>query len=120
MRFTALTRNGEFTRAYTRGKTFVHPQLVTYVFKTRTGKLRVGITTSKKIGNAVTRNRARRVIRAAMAAQLPPGAGGYDVVFVARGRTAGCKSWQVERVMKKHLQAAGLVPADAARPEAQG
>lgn len=50
MRYTSLTRNNEFTRAYRRGKSFVHPFLVTYVFPRRSGKVRVGITSSKKIG----------------------------------------------------------------------
>lgn len=112
MRYRVLNKNREFTRAYTRGKSFVHPLLVTYVVKTRGKKLRVGITSSKKIGNAVARNRARRVIRAAMAAQLPPDAGSWDIVFVARGRTAGCKSWQLEKVMRRQLVAAGVLQQD--------
>lgn len=109
MRYRTLTRNKEFTRAYTRGKSFVHPLLVTYVVKTRTRKTRVGITSSKKIGNAVTRNRARRVIRAAMYNQLPKDVGSWDIVFVARSKTAQSKSWQVEKVMRKHLEAAGVL-----------
>ena len=63
MRYHPLTRNNEFARAYTRGKSFVHPHVVLYVNKNRLGRTRVGITASKKIGNAVTRNRARRVLR---------------------------------------------------------
>ncbi len=109
MRYRTLTRNKEFTRAYTRGKSFVHPLLVTYVVKKRAGQTRVGITSSKKIGNAVTRNRARRVIRAAMQQQLPKDAGSWDIVFVARGKTAASKSWQLEKVMKKQLEAAGVL-----------
>lgn len=112
MKYRVLNRNNEFTRAYARGKAFVHPLLVTYVFRTRSKKLRVGVTSSKKIGNAVTRNRARRVIRAAMAQVLPPEAGSWDIVFVARGRTAASKSWQVQKIMKKQLEAAGVLPAE--------
>ena len=109
----SLKDNRDFRRLYTRGKSFVGPALVTYVMKNRCGGIRVGITTSKKIGNAVARNRARRVIRAAMAAQLPPDAGSWDIVFVARGRTAASKSWQLEKVMRRQLIAAGvLAPQD--------
>ena len=59
----ALKRNGEFSRAYAKGKAFVHPFVVLYVFKRRRkeGGMRIGITTSKKIGGAVQRNRARRI-----------------------------------------------------------
>lgn len=87
MRYHPLTRNNEFARAYTRGKSFVHPHVVLYVNKNRLGRTRVGITASKKIGNAVTRNRARRVLRAALYEVLPPDVGGYDLVLVARGQT---------------------------------
>ena len=66
MRYKTLTRNNEFSRAYARGKSFVHPHLVLYVNKNRKGTTRVGLTATKKIGKAVTRNRARRVMRAAL------------------------------------------------------
>ena len=53
-----------------------------------TGRLRVGFTASKKIGNAVARNRAKRRLRAAASQLLPLlGRGGHDYVLVARGTT---------------------------------
>ena len=104
MRYHPLTRNNEFARAYTRGKSFV-----LYVNKNRLGRTRVGITASKKIGNAVTRNRARRVLRAALYEVLPPDVGGYDLVLVARGQTPRLKSTQVAKTLERQLRAAGLV-----------
>ncbi|MEG2769311.1 MAG: ribonuclease P protein component [Oscillospiraceae bacterium] len=113
MKLNALKRNNDFIRAYKRGKSLVSPLLVTYVVKNRENKTRVGITSSKKIGNAVTRNRARRVIRAALANVLPQkSVGGVDIVFVARGTTAHKKSYQLEPVIKQHLTNAGILKND--------
>ena len=50
--------------------------------------IRYGITASRKVGNAVARNRAKRRLRAA-AVEILPGAAapGYDVVLIARAAT---------------------------------
>ena len=106
---TSLNRNIDFRRAYSRGKVYSNPALVTYVAKTRAGICRVGITTSKKIGNAVERNRSRRVIRAAFRAVLPQVEGKWDIVFVARSKTKYLKSTQLEPIILRHLEQAGVI-----------
>ena len=68
----------------------------------------MGITTSKKIGNAVERNRARRIIRAAFRDNLPYLKNGYDFVFVARSRTKHLKSTDSSAIMSKQLSKAGV------------
>lgn len=108
-KMVALCRNNDFRRLYARGKSFVSPVVVVYTLKNRTGQVRVGITTSKKIGNAVQRNRSRRVIREAyrgLASRVRPG---VDLVFVARGKTPYVKSTDVARHMERQLQAAGVL-----------
>lgn len=108
-----LKRNGEFSRAYARGKGYVHPFVVTYVFKRRRGGMRLGITTSKKIGGAVQRNRARRVIRAAFDSLPVDVSRPVDLVFVARGATTRITSTQLVPVLQKQLAAAGLLRQDS-------
>lgn len=105
----SLKENYEFVRAYRRGKSYVSPVLVAYVFKNRKKSNRVGITTSKKIGKAVKRNRARRVIRAAYRNLSQQCKQGYDIVFVARTRTAYVKSTEVQKHMELLLNKAGIL-----------
>ena len=107
-RFTAVKQNSDFRRAYGRGKVYTSPALVTYIIKNRAGVCRIGITTSKKIGNAVKRNRARRVIRAAFLS-MPPLKQGYDIIFVARTRTVYKKSTEIAEAMLSQLKKAGLI-----------
>lgn len=105
-----LNLNKDFRRLYGRGKSHVHPLLVTYIIPNRRGIIRYGITTGKKVGGAVQRNRARRVIEAAMRENLKRAdCGGADVVFVARTRTVSAKSYDVASVMKKHFKEGGLI-----------
>ena len=70
MRYRTLTKNKEFSRIYARGKSYVHPNLVLYVAKNRLGYTRIGLTATKKVGHAVQRNRARRIMRAALSEHL--------------------------------------------------
>lgn len=107
-RLVTLRQNRDFRRLYRRGKSMVHPLLVLYYSRNRLGQNRIGITTSKKIGKAVERNRARRVIREAYRSLAPQLRGGYDFVFVARTRTAACKSGDVCRVMGGMFKSASV------------
>lgn len=109
---STIRENRSFQRAYRNGKSYVSPVVVTYLVKNRLHCLRVGITTSKKTGNAVARNRSRRVIREAYRSLLPQLSGlrqGYDVVFVARGKTPFVKMQEVQKAMLSHFIKAGVL-----------
>lgn len=108
-RFIPICENRDFRRAYARGKSFVTPVIVVYVIKNRYHTLRVGITTSKKIGNAVQRNRSRRVIREAVRALAPGIKSGYDLVLVARTKTPFVKSTEVAHALEQQLEKAGVL-----------
>jgi len=107
--YLPIKENKDFRRIYARGKSLVSPVMVTYVSKNRSQNVRIGITTSKKIGNAVKRNRSRRVIREAFRSLAPRVTPGYDFIFVARGKTPFVKSTDVCRAMTQQLKNAGVL-----------
>jgi len=109
MKFTTITSNRDYQRIYHRGRSLVSPVLVTYALKNKKNNLRIGITTSKKVGKAVRRNRSRRVIRAALYNIGVDQSAPYDIIFVARTRTSFVKSYEVEKYMREHLTQLGIL-----------
>lgn len=110
-KYLSLTENTDFQRTYHRGKSCARPALVVYSNKNRVGVCRVGITTSKKIGNAVERNRSRRVIRAAFRAVSNEYTfkGNFDFVLVARSKTKYLKTEKVRLAMVDCLREVGAI-----------
>lgn len=104
-----LNQNKDFRSLYYRGRSQVSPFLVTYVRRNKLGVCRVGITTGKKVGTAVQRNRCRRLIREAYRLLCPSIQGSWDIIFVARARTAQGSMQQVRRDMQQHFKALGLL-----------
>lgn len=108
-KFESIKLNKEFRYLYGRGKSFVMPTAVVYVKRNNRGVNRLGITSGKKIGNAVKRNRARRVIRVAYRALLPCFEGNYDMVIVARTKTTFVSSTLVTTDLKQCFLQAGII-----------
>ena len=77
---------------------------------------RIGIVTGKKVGNAVKRSRARRVIREAFRLIEPllreKTQKRYDFIFVARAKTPAMKSTEVYLRMEKQLLKRYATPAN--------
>lgn len=103
-----LKLNRDFRRLYNRGKAFVTPLFVVYIMKNKYNKARLGITVGKKLGGAVQRNRAKRVVTAAFRECLPNISSGADFVIVARSRILGVKSTEAAYLLAQQLKAADL------------
>ncbi len=82
-----LTQRRDFQRA-ARGKRVATPGFILQMFKRPAGEaecVRVGFTCSKKVGNAVARNRAKRRLREIARLGLPTlGREGHDYVLIGR------------------------------------
>ena len=112
MKLEKIKNNFEFRRIYSRGASFVSPYFVLYVLGGRQETVKMGITVSKKIGNAVERNRSRRVIREAFRSVAKDIDESYDFVFVARSKTKYLKSTYIEKVMRDMMQTNNIITSE--------
>ena len=118
-KFAKLNKNRQFMYIYNRGISLVSPLLVTYLLKNRFKNNRLGITASKKVGNAVKRNRAKRIINAAyknIYANFNL-KNGYDIVFVARAKTAKSNSNKIYNIIYKHLSDLNIINTSSMQKE---
>lgn len=103
-----IKENRVFAHTYRKGRKLVFPLFILYYRANGAGVSRVGITVSKKTGNAVRRNRAKRLIREAYRLLRDGTAEGFDLVFVARTATSDASMQQVRRQMEAALVRAGI------------
>lgn len=106
-RYTVIKSNRDFSFLFKKGESIVTYAFVCYMRPRRGGKNRLGIVTGKKVGNAVKRNRARRIIREAFRLLDPvmkeKTQKRYDFVFVARSKTPSLKTGQICSLMRKNI-----------------
>lgn len=104
MLYTEILKDKKvFLRLYKKGQFTTCKEAAAYYLPNRMNINRFGITAGKKLGNAVTRNRAKRIIRSAyrQCESLLPA--GYDIVIVAREGIKDKKSTDIEAFIKSRL-----------------
>ena len=109
MKFSsALKLNHIFRRLYaTQG--YANGMLVLYARPNRLGVNRVGITTGKKLGHAVVRNRARRRLREVYRLNEHLFKPGYDIVVVARHKCVTADFQKLTRAYLSLAEKAGIL-----------
>jgi ribonuclease P protein component len=82
---------------------------------TRPANVRVGVAAGKPVGTAVKRNRAKRLLRAAMQTLLPTLAPGWDLVLIARPALASSTLNETRQALLSLLHRSKLISlSDAA------
>ena len=123
MKYRAICENHLYSKAYKKGKKAVGYTLAVYVLpdyrkhalmKANPEKKyinRIGLTVGKKIGGAVERNRAKRLIRHAYKHidTATPVKTGNLIVLVAREAINGKKTQEVERELRRLLRKLELI-----------
>jgi ribonuclease P protein component len=103
-----IRKNTEFV-ATMKGKRLSIDGLSLFYTKTDRANYRVGISVSKKLGNAVIRNRLRRQIRSCITKVLGEYTAGYDLVFVARQGLAERPFDQILKAVTRALQRSAVI-----------
>ena len=117
-----LNRNADFQRLYHGGAFCSLGSALLYAMPNRLPCNRLGITAGKKVGNAVHRNRAKRIIRAAYAAAEKDMPIGVDIVIVARSSLPEQSSDVLTQALctkgVKHLHdvCSGKIPCQSGKP----
>lgn len=97
-----MTQNKDFQLCYKKGKAVISQNVILYARPNHLPFNRLGITTSKKVGNAICRSRARRLIRQAWRENEILAPIGLDIVIVARTHLTEVKSSVLSRYFRKY------------------
>jgi ribonuclease P protein component len=109
-----LTRSDDFKRVRRNGKSYAHPLVVLIAQSSEQPKLRVGVAASQSVGNAVHRNRAKRLLREAMRPLLPALGPGWELILIARPGTLAAPLEDIRQALGGLMLRAGLISTNDA------
>jgi ribonuclease P protein component len=120
-----LRRRSDVLRVRQTGRPYRHPLLILLVCNSAAGgerstvnksehllPSRFAFLASRRVGNAVTRNRARRVLREAVRKKLAVVAPGWDCVVIAREPTATAAFADIESALVELFRRARILSPD--------
>ncbi len=131
MKNVAIKEHHLYDKTFRRGKRSVGRYVAVYVLRDlKAEKLknahpekiyvnRLGLSVSKKLGGAVERNRAKRVIRAAYDSVKSELKTGNLIVISPRSAICNAKSTDVERELKRAFGELLLLPSPKAQDKTQ-
>ena len=116
-----LTRSEDFKRVRRSGKSYAHPLVVLITLKSEKSegaRVRVGVAAGRTVGTAVTRNRAKRLLREVMRILIPDislqhvredSASGLDMILIARPGLASASLEEAHKALLNLLKRAQIL-----------
>ena len=115
-----LRNREDFSRIYRAGKSFANSQFVVYWSKQPVAEpFRLGVSASKKIGNAVVRNRMRRMVKEIVRAHSDRIVPNTDFILIVRKPATAMKMKDMEKSVLHVLKKAGLLKNFSPKPVKQ-
>lgn len=104
-----LRRAEDFARLRQQGQVYRHPFFILSLSANGLTHNRYGFITGRKLGNAVTRNRVRRVLREAVRQLHPELKTGYDTVIIARPFASQQAFASIQQAVKEKFSQAAMI-----------
>ena len=101
-----MQKKANYNNVFTHGRSYTSKHVVIYIFKQHPAKY--GIIASKKIGNAVKRNRAKRLLRECVRLNLYRLKKDYQMILIARGNILSAMFEEVEKSAINIWKRAGI------------
>lgn len=102
-------RRDDFQSVWDDGKSWSHPLVILRASANGMSQCRFGFVAGKKVGKAVTRNRAKRWLREAARHRLPTIVPGWDIILIARSGIAQTEFKDIDAAIETLLQRAQLI-----------
>ncbi len=104
---TRLTDSPDFERAYRQGTAYRGKLFSLHAFPNELGTPRLGLSVSRRVGNAVTRNMVKRRLREVFHAALPEIPGDLDLVVSARPAAAEATAGELSEEFLRSVRKLG-------------
>ena len=99
-----LRKKSDFSSIYKKGKSVGDRYVVVFCRKNNLPYNRIAFLASKKVGNSVVRNRARRLMKESYRQIFERLAVGYDIIFIARKTIVNLKCADVKKSIEAALK----------------
>jgi ribonuclease P protein component len=102
-------RRDDFQRVWDSGKSWSHPLIVLRAAANGKETCRFGFVAGKKVGNAVRRNRTKRLLREAVQHRLAAISLGWDIILISRASADAAEFQAIDAAVEIILKRAKLI-----------